>query len=94
MNCKVFMLVLLVLIGTSCKHKSATESTPTTPQETPKPTTPQTHHHKHEHDDDDDRDEDHDELHGKKRHWLPPGHEKKLHGDQSAKNYAPGHRDR
>lgn len=26
------------------------------------------------------------------KHRLPPGHEKKLHGDKSARNYAPGHR--
>jgi hypothetical protein len=108
MNCKVFVLALVVLIGSSCKHKSATENTPA-PQGTPQPTTPQpqtpTHHgsddddahegrhHKHEHDDDDDQGEDHDEHHhGKKHHRLPPGQEKKLHGEQSAKNYAPGHK--
>lgn len=25
---------------------------------------------------------------------MPPGHEKKLHGDQSARKYAPGHRNK
>jgi hypothetical protein len=30
--------------------------------------------------------------HGPNKHRLPPGHEKKLHGDKSARNYAPGHR--
>ncbi|MFL5746962.1 MAG: hypothetical protein ACJ751_19950 [Niastella sp.] len=102
MNCKVFVLALLVLIGSSCKHKTATENNP---QETPQPTIPQPQtpnhhgdddddhegrHHEHEHDDDDD---DHDRHHhGKKHHRLPPGQEKKLHGEQSARNYAPGHR--
>jgi hypothetical protein len=91
MNAKVFVLALLVLIGSSCKHKEEPINTPP-PQETPQPTTPQPqapHHHEHDHDDDDD---DHYHHHGKKHHRLPPGHEKKLHGDQSARDYAPGHR--
>jgi hypothetical protein len=106
MNCKVFVLALLVLIGSSCKHKTATENAPV-PQETPQPTIPQPqspnhhgsdddndhegHHHEHEHDDDDD-DDHYKHHHGKKHHRLPPGQEKKLHGDQSAREYAPGHR--
>jgi hypothetical protein len=109
MKSKVFVLALLVLIGNSCKHKTATENTPA-PQETPQPTTPQPQtpnhhgsddedahegrHHKHEHDEDeDDQGEDHDKHHHKKKHHrLPPGQEKKLHGDQSARDYAPGHK--
>ena len=91
MNYKVFVLALLVLIGSSCKHKEPINTPP--PQETPQPTTPQpqdSHHHEHDHDDDDD--DDHDHHHGKKHHRLPPGQEKKLHGEQSAREYAPGHR--
>ncbi|OQP47751.1 hypothetical protein A4H97_30775 [Niastella yeongjuensis] len=114
MNCKVFVLALLVLIGSSCKHKEDPINTPP-PQETPQSTPPHPtpskpqdpNHHESDNDDhdghhdghdDDDCDHDHDchhhdcHHHGKKHHRLPPGQEKKLHGDKSAKNYAPGHR--
>jgi hypothetical protein len=88
MNCKVFVLALLVLIGTSCKHRSATENPPAPPTTTfPQPQTP--NHPGADEDDDDDHGKHH---HGKKHHRLPPGQEKKLHGDQSARDYAPGHR--
>lgn len=99
MNSKVFVLAALVLFATSCKHKT---ETPSTPQETPQPTTPQTpnehgsrdgdEHEGRHHDDDDDDDNHGKHHHGKKHHWMPPGQEKKLHGDQSARDYAPGHR--
>jgi hypothetical protein len=78
MNYKVFVLALLVAIASSCKHKEEPINTPPT-QGIPQPSTPYPH-------DDDWR------HHGKKHHRLPPGQEKKLHGDRSARNYAPGHR--
>jgi len=100
MTCKVFVLAMLILIGSSCKHKQETENKP--PQEVPQPQTPKPqepkpqtpkpagpHSHEHDHDHEDDHDHDH---HGSKHHRLPPGQEKKLHGAKSARDYAPGHR--
>jgi hypothetical protein len=107
MNCKVFVLASLVLIGSSCKHKEETINTPP-PQETPQPTPPHPtpskpqdpHHHEaddnshdgHHHDHDDDHDCHCHKKNCHKKHKLPPGQEKKLHGDKSARNYAPGHK--
>jgi hypothetical protein len=105
MNCKVFVLAVAILIGSSCKHKEETINTPP-PQETPPPQTPQpkpdghesNNHNSHDHDGDHGEDHDHDDdchchkKHCHKKHKLPPGQEKKLHGDQSARDYAPGHK--
>lgn len=95
MNRTIFVLALTLLIGISCKHKQDAENkppseTPQSPTQKPEEPKPQGHHH---HDDDDDDDNEH-EHHGHKHHRLPPGQEKKLHGDQSARDYAPGHRDK
>jgi hypothetical protein len=98
MNCKIFALALFVLIGTSCKHKEETGNTPV-PQEIPKSPIPHSEedkpqtHHRHG-SDQDDEEGDNDNGHHGKHHRLPPGQEKKLHGAQSARDYAPGHRDR
>ncbi|MCS3796282.1 hypothetical protein [Niastella sp. OAS944] len=45
--------------------------------------------HHHGHHEDECHHHDHHHCHHKK---LPPGHEKKLHGDKSARKYAPGHK--
>jgi len=95
MTCKVFVLAMLILIGSSCKHKQETENKP--PQEVPKLQEPKPQkpkpdgHESHDHDDHDDHEcKDHKHCH--KHHRLPPGQEKKLHGAKSARDYAPGHR--
>jgi hypothetical protein len=83
----VCALAMVVLAGSSCKSKSEPETKPVpevvkeNPVPGAHPNEPSENHH-HE--------EGKGHKHGKGK-WIPPGHAKKMHGDKSARNYAPGH---
>jgi hypothetical protein len=74
-------LAVIILTGSSCKSKTETKSEPPV-IEKPAPGNPSTlpsgNHH-----------QESGKRHKHKR--IPPGHAKKMHGEQSARNYAPGH---
>lgn len=92
-------LAITILAGSSCKSNSTPEiaKEPEIVKENPVPQKPAPDNSSTKPSDDDHHTCekcDHDDKchhHGHKKR-LPPGHEKKLHGDKSARNYAPGHK--
>ena len=84
-------LAITILASSSCKSKEESNPVPDIGKESPLPQQPAPSkpstgdHHECEHCDDEGK------CHHKHKR-LPPGHEKKLHCDKSARKYAPGHR--
>jgi hypothetical protein len=93
----VCALALILMAGSSCKSKSEPEiaKEPDIVNESPAPQQPapenlppkpsDSHHHTCGKCDDEQK------CHHKHKK-IPPGHAKKMHGAQSARNYTPGHK--
>jgi hypothetical protein len=93
----VYALALIVMTGSSCKSKSEdTKPVPEIAKEPPvsQQPAPENHPTKQSDEHHESGDCDHEGKCHHKHKRLPPGHEKKLHGDQSARKYAPGHRNK
>jgi hypothetical protein len=96
----VCALAITILVGSSCKSNSTPEiaKEPEIIKENPVPQKPAPDNNSTKPSDDDHHtcEKCHDDKchhHGRHKR-MPPGHEKKLHGDQSARKYAPGHRNK
>ncbi|OQP53680.1 hypothetical protein A4R26_06850 [Niastella populi] len=80
MKLLIYAMALMALTGSSCKSKTETKTAPPV-IEKPAPQNPSTL-----------PSGNHQEPRKAHRHKkIPPGHAKKIHGEQSARNYAPGH---
>jgi hypothetical protein len=91
----VCALALIVMSGSSCKSKSAeTNPVPEIGKESPLPPKPAPENHPTEPSDGHHHGSgqcgEGEKCHHKHKK-IPPGHAKKMHGAQSARDYTPGH---